>query len=77
MLSNRKPGSLTRRQFVVVGALGSAALAIGCKAGKQGDWESLTEEQARTLTGFAIRLCPKMSFPALPRRACSTTSTAN
>jgi hypothetical protein len=64
MLSNRKPGSLTRRQFVVAGALGSAALAIGCKAGKRGDWESLTEEEARTLTAVCDQIVPEDEFPS-------------
>jgi gluconate 2-dehydrogenase gamma chain len=64
MLSNRKPGKLTRRQFVAAGALGGAALAIGCKAGKHGDWEYLTVEQARTLTAICDQIVPADDYPS-------------
>jgi gluconate 2-dehydrogenase gamma chain len=64
MLSNRKPGSLTRRQFVAAGALGGAALAIGCKAGRRGNWEYLTEEEARTLTAICDQIVPEDEFPS-------------
>ena len=64
MLSNRKPGSLTRRQFVAVGALGSAALAIGCKEGGRGDWEYLTDQEARTLTAICDQIVPEDEFPS-------------
>ena len=64
MLSNRKPGQLTRRQLVAAGALGGAALAIGCKAGNRGNWEYLTEEQARTLTAICDRIVPADEFPS-------------
>jgi gluconate 2-dehydrogenase gamma chain len=64
MLSNRKAGQLTRRQFVSAGALGGAALAIGCKAGKHGDWEYLTEKQARTLTAICDQIVPADEFPS-------------
>jgi gluconate 2-dehydrogenase gamma chain len=64
MLSNRKSGTLTRRQFVTAGALGSAALAIGCKAGNRGTWEYLTVEQARTLTAICDQIVPADEFPS-------------
>lgn len=64
MLSNRKPGLLTRRQFVAASAMGSAALAIGCKTGKQGNWEHLTEEEARTLTAICDQIVPADEFPS-------------
>ena len=64
MLSNRKSGTLTRRQFVAAGALGSAALAIGCKARNRGTWEYLTEEQARTLASICDQIVPADEFPS-------------
>ena len=64
MLSKRKPGLLTRRQFVAAGALGSAALAIGCKARDRGNWEYLTEEQAKTLTAICDQIVPTDEFPS-------------
>src|SRR5271165_1929265 len=63
MLSNRK-STLTRRQFVAAGALGSAALAIGCKAGNGGTWEYLTVEQARTLASICDQIVPADEFPS-------------
>ena len=64
MLSNRKQGLLTRRQFVAAGALGSAALAIGCKTGNRGDWEYLTDEEARILTPICDQIVPADEFPS-------------
>lgn len=64
MFSNRKPGLLTRRQFVAAGALGSAVLAIGCKAGRLGNWEYLTDEQARTLMAICDQIVPEDEFPS-------------
>lgn len=64
MLSKKKPGLLTRREFVAAGALGGAAFAIGCKAGKRGDWEYLTEDQARTLAAICDQIVPADDFPS-------------
>lgn len=64
MLSNRKSDTLTRRQFVAAGALGSAALAIGCKAANRGSWEYLTEEQARALAAICDQIVPADEFPS-------------
>jgi gluconate 2-dehydrogenase gamma chain len=64
MLSNRKPGSLSRRQFVIAGALSTAVLAIGCKTGLRGNWESLTEQEARTLTAICDQIVPEDEFPS-------------
>src|SRR5450755_3861668 len=64
MLSNPKQGLLTRRQFVAAGTLGCAALAIGCKAGNLGNWEYLTDEQARTLTAVCDQIVPQDEFPS-------------
>ena len=57
------PG-ITRRQLVAVGALGSAAIAVGCKSRGHGDWEFLTEEQAGTLTAICDQIVPADEFPS-------------
>ncbi|MGA2048437.1 MAG: gluconate 2-dehydrogenase subunit 3 family protein [Terracidiphilus sp.] len=64
MLSNWKSGTLTRRQFVAAGALGSAALAIGCKSANRGTWEYLTEQQAITLASICDQIVPADEFPS-------------
>jgi gluconate 2-dehydrogenase gamma chain len=64
MLSRSKAGRLTRRQFVAAGALGSAAIAVGCNRGKQGNWEFLSEEQARTLASICDQIVPADEFPS-------------
>lgn len=64
MLTRRKAGMLTRRQFVAAGALGSVALAIGCKPGKQSNWEFLSDEQARTLATICDQIVPEDDFPS-------------
>ena len=64
MLSRSKAGLLTRRQFVAAGALGCAAMAIGCAPGKQGDWEFLSEDQARTLAAICDQIVPADEFPS-------------
>jgi len=64
MLSNRRPGLLTRRQFVAAGALGGAAVAIGCKAGKRGNWDYLSDEQARTMAVICDQIVPAGDFPS-------------
>jgi hypothetical protein len=64
MLSTRKAGLLTRRQFVAAGALGGAAVAIGCKAGERGSWEYLSEDQARTLTAIRDQIVHADEFPS-------------
>jgi len=64
MLSNRKPGSLTRRQFVAAGALGGAILAIGCRPGNKGNWEFFTEQEGRTLTAVCDRIVPEDEYPS-------------
>lgn len=64
MKSGRRAGDLTRREFVAVGALGSAAIAIGCKAGSQGDWDFLSDAQAQTLTAICDQIIPADEFPS-------------
>jgi hypothetical protein len=64
MQSSEKAGRLTRRQFVAVGAIGGAAFAIGCTARKQGNWDFLSEGQARTLAAICDRIIPSDDFPS-------------
>jgi gluconate 2-dehydrogenase gamma chain len=64
MPSSRKAAALTRRQFVAVGALGSAAVAIGCDGCSKGDWDFFTEQQARTLTAICDQIVPADGFPS-------------
>jgi len=60
--SNRQVACLTRRQFVAVGAMGGAAVVIGCTTGRQGDWEFLSEEQAGTLKAICDAIVPADEF---------------
>ena len=69
---------LTRRQFVAVGAIGSAAVAIGCHGSeKQGSWDFLSEHTHARLLLFAIRSSPQTIFPALRRPESLPTSTGS
>jgi gluconate 2-dehydrogenase gamma chain len=61
--SNPKAGSLTRRQFVAAGAMGGAALAVGCTAGNHGSWDFLNDAQARTLAAISDQIVPADDFP--------------
>jgi gluconate 2-dehydrogenase gamma chain len=60
----RKSGSLTRRQFVAAGALGGAAVAIGCNSPKRGTWEFLADNQSRTLAAICDQIVPADDFPS-------------
>jgi gluconate 2-dehydrogenase gamma chain len=65
MQSSKREVLLTRRQFVATGVIGSAAVAIGCKSkGDHGDWDSLTNAQARTLTALCDQIIPADDFPS-------------
>jgi gluconate 2-dehydrogenase gamma chain len=64
MQSNKKTTLLTRRQFVAAGALGGAAVAVGCTAGRQGNWDFLSDAQARTLTAICDQIIPADDFPS-------------
>ncbi|MGP8269669.1 MAG: gluconate 2-dehydrogenase subunit 3 family protein [Terracidiphilus sp.] len=55
---------LTRRRFVAVGALGGAAVAVGCTAGRQGNWDFLSNAQASTLTAICDQIIPADGFPS-------------
>ena len=64
MPPDTKASRLTRRQFVVAGAIGSAAIAIGCKAGREGNWEFFSLDQSRTLAVLCDQIIPADDFPS-------------
>ncbi|MGO9338200.1 MAG: gluconate 2-dehydrogenase subunit 3 family protein [Terracidiphilus sp.] len=64
MRSRGKDSPLTRRQFVSAGALGSAAIAVGCHGGERGNWEFLSDDQARTLAAICDQIVPADEFPS-------------
>jgi len=64
MQSNRGSGRLTRRQFVTAGAMGGAALAVGCRAHSHGGWDFLRDAQASTLAALCDRIIPADDFPS-------------
>ena len=65
MQTGSKSAVLSRRAFVAVGAMGGAALAIGCAAaGRQGDWEFLSDRQAETLTAICDQIIPADDYPS-------------
>lgn len=65
MRTDRKGPAMTRRAFVAAGAMGGAALAIGCAAaGRQGDWEYLSNGQARTLAAICDQIIPADDYPS-------------
>ncbi|MGD0629666.1 MAG: gluconate 2-dehydrogenase subunit 3 family protein [Terracidiphilus sp.] len=64
MRSSGKNSLLTRRQFVSAGALGSAAIAIGCHGGKRGNWEFLSDDQVGTLAAICDQIVPADEFPS-------------
>ncbi len=64
MQTSSKGNLLTRRQFVAVGALGGAAIAIGCKAGRQGNWDFLSNGQVRTLGAICDQIIPADDYPS-------------
>jgi gluconate 2-dehydrogenase gamma chain len=64
MQAKNKGGSLTRRQFLAASALCGAALAAGCKTDNKGDWDFLTDAEARTLTPICDQIIPEDAFPS-------------
>ena len=64
MQSSKKKVLLTRRQFVAAGAMGGAAVAIGCTSGRQGNWDFLSDAQARTLAAICDQIVPADGFPS-------------
>jgi gluconate 2-dehydrogenase gamma chain len=72
MQSSKRTGLLTRRQFVAAGALGGAVAAIGCAPGGKGNWDFLSDEQARTLGAICDRLVPADDFPSATKAGVLT-----
>jgi len=64
MQSSKKTALVSRRQFLAVSAMGSAAAAIGCSPGKHAGWEFLSEGQARALTVLCDQIIPADDFPS-------------
>ena len=64
MQSSKKTALVSRRQFLAVSAMGSAAAAIGCSPGKHAGWEFLSEGQARALTVLCDQISPADDFPS-------------
>jgi gluconate 2-dehydrogenase gamma chain len=64
MPAGSKSGSVTRRQFVAAGAIGGAALAMGCKRVWEAQWEFFTPEEARTLAAICDQIIPADEFPS-------------
>jgi gluconate 2-dehydrogenase gamma chain len=63
MKARKKPGGLTRRQFMAAGAMAGAAWAAGCSS-HSGPWESLSDEQARTLAVLCDEIVPADDYPS-------------
>jgi len=64
MDARNKSEGVTRRQFVAVGTLGTAALAVGCGSTAGAGWEFLSDAQARTLKAICDQIIPKDDFPS-------------
>jgi len=64
MLSPRRSGRVSRRQFVTAGALSGAAVAIGCNSRAKDGWEFLTDDQARTLAAICDQIIPQDDYPS-------------
>jgi gluconate 2-dehydrogenase gamma chain len=62
--SDERAERLTRRQFVAASALGGMAVAIGCRTGARGNWEYLSDGQARTLATICDQIVPADRFPS-------------
>jgi gluconate 2-dehydrogenase gamma chain len=64
MQSSKKSGRWSRRQFMAAGALGGAALAVGCDVRKPGNRDFLTDAQAGTLAAICDQIVPADNFPS-------------
>jgi gluconate 2-dehydrogenase gamma chain len=64
MDAESKSRGVTRREFVAVGTLGTAALAAGCGPKAGAVWEFFSETQARTLKAICDQIIPRDDFPS-------------
>ena len=62
--SDARAERLTRRQFVAASALGGVAVVVGCRTGARGNWEYLSDGQARTLATICDQIVPADRFPS-------------
>src|SRR5271166_5580649 len=62
--SDDRAEGLTRRQFVAASALGGVAVAVGCGTSRRGNWEYLSDGQARTLTAICDQIVPADQYPS-------------
>ena len=62
--SDERAERLTRRQFVAASALGGVAVVVGCRTGARGNWEYLSDGQARTLATICDQIVPADRFPS-------------
>jgi len=63
MRGSKDGGRFTRRQFVAAGAIGGAAIAVGCSAHNHGGWDFLSDDQALALAAMCDRIIPADDFP--------------
>jgi gluconate 2-dehydrogenase gamma chain len=64
MQSSNKAARVSRRQFIAVTAIGSAAAVLGCSPGKKTSWEFLSEVQAHALAVLCDQIIPADDFPS-------------
>jgi len=72
MKSSRGSVRLTRREFVTAGAIGGAALAVGCTARRHGGWDFLSDAQALTLAALCDQIVPADDFPSASKAGVVT-----
>jgi gluconate 2-dehydrogenase gamma chain len=64
MAAKHKTSKFSRRTFLEMGAIASAALATGCATRKGGNWEFFTEDEAATLTAICDQIIPADDYPS-------------
>src|SRR5580698_1224950 len=64
MASKPKTPKFSRRTFLEMGAIASAALATGCATRKHGNWEFFTNDEAATLSAICDQIIPADDFPS-------------
>jgi len=64
MKTGSRIGAVTRRHFLVAGAMGSAAIATGCRPAATANWEFFAPDEARTLAAICDQIIPADDFPS-------------